>query len=267
MQLGFSECIASAKQELVVEMATSSQSVLEAKRLRYRVYCEERGYEAGQNGLEEDEFDASAKHVLVRSRATGAVFGTVRVALANAEQGVLDFPMERVCQNGLLAPLPRHATGEVSRFALLRDRSAISPAAAALMRLCLIQGVIQVCGEHQLTHLCAMMEKTLLRLLGATAIHFQPVGPAIEYRGLRQPSIWQIDEGLSRAQRENPAVWSFISMHPARSSPGGYVHHSRRTAVASHPHHLPGALPAGSINPFQNAGRQGRSGAKMTAPL
>ncbi len=210
MQLAFAECIASAEQELFTEMATSPEKVFEAKRLRYRVYCEERGFEAGQNGIEEDSFDCNARHVLVRSRATNGVLGTVRVATARPDHET-GFPMERVCSGDLLASLPRSSTGEVSRFALLRDRSGISPAASALMRLCLIQGVIEICGEDRLTHLCALMERTLLRLLRMSAIHFSPVGPMIDYRGMRQPSVWNVNEGLCQARFENPAIWSFIT--------------------------------------------------------
>lgn len=211
MQLAFAECIASAEHELVTEMATTPEMVLEAKRLRYRVYCEERGFEAGQNGLEEDAFDGNARHVLVRSRATNEVYGTVRVAIDRSTDGLNGFPMERVCPHDLLAALPRSSTGEVSRFALLRDRSGISSAASALMRLCLIQGVIQICGEDRLTHLCALMERTLLRLLRTSAIHFNAVGPTIDYRGLRQPSVWNVGDGLCQARHENPLVWSFIT--------------------------------------------------------
>ena len=213
MQLAFTDSVGSAKQELAVEVATMPEQVIEAKRLRYRVYCEERGFEPpGESGLEQDMFDANARHVLVRSRRTGEVYGTVRVALSGRHGSGIGFPMEKLCNDYVLAPLPRSATGEVSRFALRRDRSGISPAAAALMRLCLMQGVVRICGEHGVTHLCALMERTLLRLLRSSSIYFVGVGPAIEHRGLRQPAIWTVQDGLQRIRRENPVVWSFITL-------------------------------------------------------
>ena len=219
MQLGFTDAIACAEQELSVEMVCAPEEVLEAKRLRYRIYCEERGFEPGEGGLEQDAFDDFSRHVLVRSRNTGAVHGTVRVALCPEKNSRLGFPMERVCKSSVTARLPRQATGEVSRFALSRDRSGISPAAAALMRVCLIRGVIGVAHHEGLTHLCALMERTLLRLLQATSIHFLPIGPEIEYRGLRHPSLWEVDEGLDRVQRENPVLWSFITNQGAFAPP------------------------------------------------
>ncbi len=211
MQLAFTDSVARASQELLVQVAELPEQVVEAKRLRYRVYCEERGFEPGEGGLEQDSFDGCSQHVLVRSRVTGAVYGTVRVVLPRRADASAGFPMQQFCQDWVLNDLPRDASGEVSRFALLRDRSGISPAAAALMRLCLIQGVVRICHEQGITHLCALMERTLLRLLQATSIHFVPVGPAIEFRGRRHPSLWNVGEGLVRVRRENRVAWSFIT--------------------------------------------------------
>src|SRR3954453_12899383 len=203
MPNAFAAAIESASAELVVEIARTAEQVLEAKRLRYRVYCEERGYEPGEHGLEQDDFDANARHILLRNRATGEVFGTVRVVLSRADDE-LGFPMQRVCEDYVLAPLPQTATAGISRFALTRDRSGISPEAAALMRLFLTQGLVQISGELGLTHWCAVMERTLLRLLRSTSIYFLPVGPAIEYHGLRQPAIFTLARGLERLRREEP---------------------------------------------------------------
>jgi N-acyl-L-homoserine lactone synthetase len=211
MQVTVTDSIAVAKKELSVEIAHTSEQILEAKRLRYRVYCQERGFEPGVNDIEQDEFDEQSRHVLVRSRHHGEVYGTVRVALCHEINPFSRFPMEQLVGGSVLASLPRARTGEVSRFALTRARTGLSPAASALLRVCLMQGIVQIAGEEGLTHLCALMEKTLLRLLQATAIHFRPIGPAFEHRGLRYPSIWSIGEGLSRARHENARIWSYIT--------------------------------------------------------
>ena len=212
MQLAFTDSVAIAAQELAAEIACTPEQVFEAKRLRYRVYCEERGFEAGEGGIEQDAFDESSHHILVRSRFTGEVYGTVRVALSDLKKAAAGFPMERLCPTWVFSSLPRAATGEVSRFALTRDRSGLSPAAASLMRLCLIQGVLKICDEQALTHICALMERTLIRLLQATSIYFVAVGPTIEHRGARRSATWTIDEGLAHVRRENPVVWSFITL-------------------------------------------------------
>jgi N-acyl-L-homoserine lactone synthetase len=210
MPSAFADAIAATQKELVIEVARTPEQVIEAKRLRYRVYCEERGFEPGEGGLEQDAYDENAHHVLVRGRASGEVFGTVRVVLSGGDHGI-GFPMQRVCEEDVLAPLPKAATAEISRFALTRDRTGISPASAALMRLCLVQGIIQISGEIGLTHWCAIMEKTLLRLLRSTSIYFLPVGPSVECHGMRQPAIWALSGGLDRMRLENPQLWAFLT--------------------------------------------------------
>ncbi len=215
LQVAFVDTIAIAREELVTQIARTPEQIHEAKQLRHRVYCEERGFEAGQGNVEEDEFDAVSRHVLVRSHFTGEVYGTVRVILSGKASSPVEFPIEHLCGMSVLASLPRPLTGEVSRFALTCDRTGLSPAASALMRLCLFRGVIQIASEEGLTHLCALMEKTLLRLLRSTAIHFEVAGPAVEHRGTRYPSTWNIGEGLSRMQHENYAVRSFITAEGA----------------------------------------------------
>ena len=47
----FSDAIAAARDELCVEIATTPDQVLEVQQLRYRVYCEERGFERGPTAL------------------------------------------------------------------------------------------------------------------------------------------------------------------------------------------------------------------------
>jgi N-acyl-L-homoserine lactone synthetase len=209
MQAGFTDAIRAARDELTVEIAVSPAQMLEAQQLRYRVYCEERGFEPGNNGLEQDEFDPASRHVLVRSRRTGAVLGTVRVVLSDT--GLDGFPMRRACEAWVLGPLPAMSTGEISRFALARDRSGVSPAAGALMRLSLVRGLVRISAEHGLTHWCAIMERTLLRLLRATGIHFLPVGPVVEYHGPCQPAVCGIGAMLHRMKLEQPAVWAYIT--------------------------------------------------------
>jgi N-acyl amino acid synthase of PEP-CTERM/exosortase system len=205
----FADAIKAATDELVVELAVSPGQVLEAQRLRYRIYCEERGFEVGKDGLERDEFDPASRHVLVRSRLTGAMLGTVR--LVQSDIGLDGFPMRRACDAELFGSLRVMSTGEISRFAVARHRSGVSPGAGALVRLCLIRGLVQISAQEELTHWCALMERALLRLLQATAIHFEAVGPVVEYHGPRQPAVCAIAPMLQRMKVEQPAIWAYIT--------------------------------------------------------
>jgi N-acyl amino acid synthase of PEP-CTERM/exosortase system len=103
------------------------------------------------------------------------------------------------------------STGEISRFAVARQRPGVSPAAGALVRLSLIRGIVQISAQQELTHWCALMERVLLRLLQATAIHFEAVGPVVECHGPRQPAVCVIAPMLLRMKLKQPAIWAYIT--------------------------------------------------------
>lgn len=201
-----------ARRNYMIEVADTPALLAEAFRVRHQVYCVERSFESGLDGMETDGFDGHARHVLLRSRATGDVLGTVRVVLP-APKGVdRGMPLQEVCGNAILDGLPVGSMGEISRFALSKDRRAGTGEAGVFMRLGLMQGILRVSREAGLTHWCAIMERSLLRLLQVTAIHFQPVGPLVEHHGIRQPAYACIDSVLGRMEEEATPVWSYVTM-------------------------------------------------------
>lgn len=66
---------------LSVALARSSAEVLEAQRLRYRVFAEELGarLDSGIPGVDRDIYDAHCEHLLVRDSRSGEVVGTYRL--------------------------------------------------------------------------------------------------------------------------------------------------------------------------------------------
>ena len=223
MECSIESALEAARDELETEIATSGPQIEAAQRLRYKVYCEERGFEPGENGLEQDEFDHVSRHVLVRSRRSGQVLGTVRVVLGCAASGASSFPMNRVCERYVLSPLPAMATGEISRFALTRDRPGVSPAAAALMRLFLMRGIVTVSGTHDLTHWCAIMERSLLRRGGLDRLLVLD-----RSRGLRR----RLRSRLRRAI-QHAAVAVHAQLHPGNLLPVHEVEHGLVVVAAA----------------------------------
>ena len=53
----------------------------------------------------------------------------------------------------------------------------------------LFRGVAQVAGSCGVDTVCAAMSPALLRLLERFGLKFDPLGPPIEYHGLRQPCM------------------------------------------------------------------------------
>ena len=66
---------------LTVTLAKSAFEVREAQRLRYQVFAEECGahLESAASGVDEDEFDSSCEHLIVRDHDTDQVVGTYRI--------------------------------------------------------------------------------------------------------------------------------------------------------------------------------------------
>jgi len=201
-----------------------------AFRLRYDVYCVENPFEdpkQNPHGMETDAYDAASLHSLLVRRTTREVVGTVRLILPS--QGEL--PIRKICHNQLILQdnpiLPQAKTAEISRFAIskkLRRRATdesivggLTTGADDLRRqipntsLGLMQAIVAMAARGGITHLCAVMEPTLLRMLGRLGIHFKRLGPKVEYHGVRQPCYCDLDELLSRIWVERPDVWDVIT--------------------------------------------------------
>ena len=201
----------SVAEECDVVPADSDSLREEVFRIRHEVYCVEKGWEKGVDGKEKDEFDDVAQHVLLRHRQSGDTIGTVRIIPASKVGGLNGLPMARSCPPSTIQHLPAQTTGEISRFALSKRRR-LSCRASAMVRLGLMQGTLRLSCELGLTHWCAMMEPTLLRLLAASAIHFKPIGPLVEHHGLRQPAALVVAPLIESVRAEQPAVWQYATI-------------------------------------------------------
>jgi len=205
------DAIAVAHQYFEVESIDDPESLDEVFRLRYQVYCVERGFEPGCNGQETDRFDSISRHVLLRHRSTGIAVGTVRLVIPRLGGPAAKLPLEQVIDPPRLRALPRSRIAEVSRFALSKELRAGSARSGSLARLALIRGIVQLSACMRVTHWCALMEPKLLRLLSTSGIHFMPMARLVEHHGLRQPSVVELAEMLERVYREKPEVWDFIT--------------------------------------------------------
>jgi len=203
--------------------ADTAERIRLAQKIRHQVYCIEHPFLSVDNldGIEADEFDSHSAHALLVSRETGDALGTVRLILPCPHAFEHSFAVQRVLDwNALttLAPLPHHSIAEVSRFSIsrqLRRQGNDGPASpqsgtnlcGPLMRLGLFRGLVQMSMIHGITHWCAVMEPTLLRMFAAMAIRPEPLGPLVEYHGLRQPGYIDLHEMFDTMMRERPAMW------------------------------------------------------------
>ena len=194
----------------------------EVHRLRYQIYCIEYPYENPTqfaDGLEHDEFDSHSDHRLIYDHHTEQAIGTVRLVLPLKDSLDLSFPIQSICCHPLLWDYTiLKGAAEVSRFAISKSvRSHLHAGthhdfSSSMLTIMLLKGVIQMSREHGISDLFAVMEPSLLRLLASRfAFHFNPIGPMVDYHGMRQPCHANLNRLLERTRRENFAVWSFIT--------------------------------------------------------
>ncbi|MGG5889119.1 GNAT family N-acyltransferase [Falsiroseomonas sp. HC035] len=164
--------------------------------------------------IEADEYDAGSRHVVLRSRLDGQVVGTARLVANVGGAARPDLPMLRYCSPDLLRHLPLRTTGEISRFALSKRRRPMGTPTDRLLRLALMRGILHASLDLGLTHWCALMEPTLLRLMRSSGIRFSPLGPLVEAYGLRQPSAATIGHALADGRDRHPDLYRFVAGAP-----------------------------------------------------
>ena len=212
-----------------------------AYRLRYQVYCVENPFEnpkAHRDGLERDCYDDHSVHSLLIHRPSGAVAGIVRLVLPQRDKAL---PITHACDHPILGDrraLPPASTAEISRFAVSKqfrrratDRLGVDyalverPAASDGMdrrviphiTLGLMKAILQMSSVRGITHWTAMMEPALLRLIRRLGIEFNPLGPMVQYHGLRQPCYGEANVVLAGLRLHSPEAWALITEGGAHS--------------------------------------------------
>ena len=196
-----------------------------AYRLRYDVYCVENAYEDSADnadGRESDAFDSHAPHKMLIHRPTGMASGVVRLILPldRPDRGL---PVMQLTDGAMAGLLPATRTAEVSRFAIsrrfreqIRSSAAVAAGGAASALLChlsigLMRGVVEIAAERRITHICAVMEPALLRMLSRFGVHFETFGPKINHHGWRQPCFAELDALLARTWAERRDIWNILT--------------------------------------------------------
>jgi N-acyl amino acid synthase of PEP-CTERM/exosortase system len=211
-------------------VATTPELLDEVHRIRYQVYCVENKYEdpaRNQSGLERDEYDAHSVHGLLVHTASKAPVGTVRLVMHRHGTRRGSLPIHQVCQHpDLLDPdfLPLETTAEFSRFAISKafrrraegcagnaeaERQTEPPITHITVGLITI--ALRLAFAHGVTHVCAVMEPALLRLLSRFAIKFKPLGAQVQFHGWRQPCYTTIAGVLSEIELEQHQMWETIT--------------------------------------------------------
>ncbi len=210
-----------------VDLALSDDQKDRAFKIRYRVYCEEFGYEAVQdasNPLETDTFDRDSVHCLITHLGSSMPAGCVRLVCPD-QSSVM--PFEAFCGHALdeklikSLNLPRDSVCEFSRLAV--DGAFRRRSGEKLTRFGEIQGLDLSKREQRTFSLIAvslfiaafaasdlinrpgcfaMMEPFLPRMLKRSGIVVRKVGEEVDYHGQRAPYFITSTEARAQMHAE-----------------------------------------------------------------
>jgi N-acyl-L-homoserine lactone synthetase len=191
-------------------------------RLRYQVYCIERGFldpAKYPDRLERDEFDRYSLHLGVLDR-DGSLKATSRLI----QVSVLGLPLFRHCEIFATQETevyrPTNRIAEVSRLCMSRQVAARRTDRAAVIPT-MYRALYQFSKRAGFTHWLVATERGLHRLLTNFGFPFRPVGPHIDYFGPVAPYIMDFQEfDLILLSGARPHLATFLDglepeFHPA----------------------------------------------------
>lgn len=195
--------------------------------IRYRVYCEEFGFEPTSffgNHQEMDEFDCQSIHCLVTHKASGVAAGCVRLVMV---EGSDRMPMEAhagdsIDQNCMdsfrdqretLCEISRLAVDGAFRRRRLERESPIGhidvigftageQRTFSLIALALILGAGAAADILERKNCFAIMEPFLPVMMKRAGIEFRRVGADFEFNGVRAPYYGNMDDLIDSAPAE-----------------------------------------------------------------
>ena len=195
--------------------------------IRYRVYCEEFGYESTEafsNHEETDEFDDQSAHCLVTHRASGVPVGCVRVVMPNGNDLMpmevhagssidQDFMIGFVERRNMLCEISRLAVDGAFRRRRREQENPIGNVDALstaewerrtfpLIALSLMVGAGALADALGRKHCVAIMEPFLPVMMRRAGIHFRRIGEDFEFRGTRAPYYGNMEELFNSAPAE-----------------------------------------------------------------
>ncbi len=238
MEQGSSSLTSNFCKYFSVGLAATAKQRQDVYRSRYRVYCDEFGYEdKGRfpDKAEYDEFDEYATHCLIIHRASGITAGSVRLVPATVRSNYYLLPFERFCSDSLdqgfmrNLRLPRSSICEISRLTVdsafrqragetlsclgksdavdfsHHERRAFSLVAAA----CYLASIAltELSGR---TNVFAMMDPLLSDVLQRSGIVLKRIGGDVDYHGVRAPYFTQTSSVLGGISAEIRQLYNAI---------------------------------------------------------
>lgn len=233
--------------EIVV--ADTAELLEHVYRIRYQVLCVEQRLPGFDPALcpgekEKDSYDSHSCHVLLRYRPSGEFIGTVRLILPDSTRPEKLLPVELYSQTDPelcdIKALPRQQTAEISRFLVIsrfdrrkderrreerrketaetdsdkrntQDRRSTDRRSALSIGLVLMAGVLRMSVKYNIKHWLSVADPALNKLMGFYGLNFNPIGPPVDYHGMRRPYYVKVEDALNKMYQEHHDAWEVVT--------------------------------------------------------
>lgn len=231
-----------------VILADTPESMRLHYRLRYQVYCLERGFEEPKNfpkGEENDQYDHRSAHFLVREKRTNKWVAALRLVLPGKQAlpieslGVIDSEirnssfmtnaaeLSRVCRvkNDFLisSQMKINVTSETKKFC--KENS--------LIFLSLIRAAFYYCKVNEISYVFFLGRPAMARLISRLYLPFKKAGEACEYKGVRYPYLVTVKNFITNIADHSPDTARIMAVEDAYRLYSELSHYKQYLPLAS----------------------------------
>jgi len=224
-------------QEYSLVMVTDSHDIEVLKDVRRRTLLP--AYQGHAKITDEESFlynqdDEQSFIYLLRHNPTGEYVGTIRVFFVNEKTPIKRIPLQMYGNVKDIEHLvSNYPVCEVSRLALASDLPSYGDLSKLRLRTYLTIGLMSTIGIniflYHTNNIFSIMEPALHRILKRQGINFHPIGPAVEYYGMRIPHMIKREELITESKdilgeitlfylkqlcQDPGKFWQFIEDHP-----------------------------------------------------
>jgi N-acyl amino acid synthase of PEP-CTERM/exosortase system len=218
-----------------VSLATTSVQLEQLARMRYRVYCEEFGYENAADfpsRLETDEFDEYSHHCMVTHKRSGRPAGCVRLVCASENHAL---PIQKYCLHSVytdyaealltdhdnICEFSRLSVDSTFRRRRGEDHTQIGEFDAmdcchqerrtfSLIGVATFIAAVALASLTRREQIFGMMESNLPRLLRRSGLLVQQAGDYMEYHGNRAPYYFSTGLALNNMRDDLHLLYDAI---------------------------------------------------------
>lgn len=219
--------------------ATTSQLLDQVFKIRYDVLCLDKVVETFDrekypDGLERDIYDERSQHYLVYHRESDTFAATVRLIYSGGSRDLTAFPMVQAAghkiDTRLLSGLPPGEVAEISRLLIRKefrtrmkkeifvegtyeDYKKLTKAKRLVTHpiIGLLTAIMRMSSQNGIKYWFAGMEPSLDKRLRQLGLHLTPLGPMVNFHGMRRPYLGVIDDVINALYFNNRDIWSFIT--------------------------------------------------------